>query len=586
MTSRPIEPPRKWPFGEGSFPTVRRLSRSTFLALTLWTFVAWLWEHGLVLDVPREFIWPTRILDILAIISLAAAAILRLIFTTTTLRTRTGILGAIIAVFSFLRWLHTGDARLLVLCGQIVHLASSPGAENIRERLVQQMETRAARLVPLSFLICILAGTLLLSLPVSVRHHSAPPLVDALFTSTSATCVTGLIVHPTPTYFSGFGHWVILALIQAGGLGTMTLSLAVLLLFRSARMGRQRQALLDVLPGVRRAEIYHMVRFLFLVTFGAEALGWLALSLFGFPASPSGAGGAFLALFHAVSAFCNAGFSLYNDSLSRWPASSVLTIAGLVIIGGLGFIVLREFVHPMSWKLIQRQTSASVWWSRLSLHTKMALITTAVLLVLGTTLVFYGEFDSSLREYAFGTKILHSFFQSVTMRTAGFNTIPIEALSPALLFGACLFMFIGACPGSTAGGIKTTTAAVLLLSLKSMISTRGTLEFHGRRVDERLFQKAVAIALTAMATLSLGIFLLLVVEAKPTLSLIFEAASAFGTVGLSTGITGDLSVQGKLIIIVLMYAGRVGPLTIALSLGMKTRSTPRHQYPTGNVLVG
>jgi len=550
------------------------------------TAIILLWNQGLRCPVPAFLSFPVSIIDYFSFVVLLCAVALRLYTAHTAIRTRSGVLSFLLWILALVRLLTAHDTRPLILAGQLTLIWTSRYMTDVRERFVEQLISRAAHLVPVSFLAAIFIGSLLLFLPAASMPDSSTSYIDALFTSTSATCVTGLIVTSTPHHFSSFGQWTILILIQIGGLGMMTLSLAVLAFFNRAATGRQREALLEILPGVGRPEIYRMVRFLFTVTFVIEGIGFCILMLLGLPPSPSGASPAFNSLFHSVSAFCNAGFSLYDDSLSHASGGVIFTVAILIILGGLGFIVLRECIHKRTLSLMTRRMKAMTWWSSLSLHTKMVLISTIILIFAGWLIVFYGEYDNLLRDYSFNMKSLHSFFHSVTLRTAGFNTLPVALFSPALLFGMCILMFIGASPGSTGGGIKTSTTAVLLLSLKSLISGRGTLEFHGRSIDERLFQRAVAIGLMSIATLAVGIFFLLISETHSALDLIFEATSAFGTVGLSTGITPHLTFSGKVIIIILMFFGRVGPLTIALSMGRKRVATGRYRYPTGNVLVG
>ena len=545
-----------------------------------------LWNRGLRHPIPSVLSPLVLIIDSVSFVILLAAVFIRMYTANTVIRTRSGILGFIFWLIAVVQVLTAHDPRPSILTGQVILIWTSRYMADIRGRFVEQLITSAARLVPVSFLAAILFGSLILVLPAASNPNSATSYIDALFTSTSATCVTGLIVTSTPNHFSQFGQWIILILIQIGGLGMMTLSLAMITFFNRASTGRHREALLEVLPGVGRPEIYRMVRFLFLVTVVIEGIGFCILMMLGLPPSPSGASHVFNSLFHSVSAFCNAGFSLYDDSLSQASGGAVFTIAILIILGGLGFIVLRECIHRRTWSLVTRRMKTTAWWSGLSLHTKLVLISTVILIFVGWLIVFYGEYDNLLRDFSFHKKTLHSFFHSVTLRTAGFNTLPVALFSPALLFGMCILMFIGASPGSTGGGIKTSTTAVLLLSLRSLISGRGKLEFHGRSIDERLFQRAVAIGLMSIATLAVGIFFLLISEAHPALDLIFEATSAFGTVGLSTGITPSLTNSGKMIVIILMFFGRVGPLTIALSMGRKRGVTGRYRYPTGNVLVG
>ncbi|MBN1425011.1 hypothetical protein JXA88_10675 [Candidatus Fermentibacteria bacterium] len=580
------------------FARLRRFSRLSLLALTVWVSAAWLWERGMQHSLPPWISPAAFVFDLATLGALLLGAVTRFLPPTRRFRRFSGLVEAALALLAATEWARGGDHRLLLLAGQIVHWASSTTARIVRERLVERIEAGAARLAPLSFASAIALGTVALCLPVATRDGAPTPVIDAFFTATSATCVTGLIVRDTPTHFSTFGHWVILSLIQIGGLGTMTLSLSLIAMFRRPS-GRQRQALAQVLPSYRRSDVFGMVRFVALITVICEAVGWALLTAFPGPASPSGSGGLFVGLFHSVSAFCNAGFSLWSDSLEQASIPAVITVAVLIIVGGLGFPILKDLSDAFvpRWRRRHR-TVAPVFdddmplphrrprgWRGLSLHTRLGLVTSGILIVTGAFLLFFAEYDNTMRAFPFGHKVVHAMFQSVTTRTAGFNTLHVARFSPALLFAVCLFMFIGASPGGTGGGIKTTTAAALILSLRSLLSQSARIETFGRSLPDVLFQRVVAISLASLGTLALGIFLLLVMEARPPMDLIFEAASALGTVGLSTGITPELGTEAKLVIIGLMFAGRVGPLTLALSVGDRRRVS-RHTYPSGDVIVG
>lgn len=577
------------------FLGLRRVSRRLLLVLAVWILAAWVVERGFRHHLPAWAQIPVAALDGAALIALVLGAALRFLPPTRALRRCAGGLEAVLALAAGVQWLAGGDHRLPILVGHLVHLSSSTGARVLRERLVERIEAGAARLAPLSFAVAIATGTVILWLPVSTRQGTTS-FIDALFTATSATCVTGLIVQDTPTHFSSFGHWIILALMQMGGLGTMTLSLSLISAF-ARPSAREREAIVQVMSVSRRDDVFRMARFVAVVTVTCEGIGWLLLAAFSGPRS-EGSSRLFTALFHSVSAFCNAGFSLWSDSLVRAPIPVILTVSALVIGGGLGFVILRDLtdaLQPRRSRGLPRRAEGDAerprarpqrrGWKGLSLHARLGLATTGLLLLAGTGLVFFGEYDNTMRELSFGEKLVHAFFQSATTRTAGFNTLPLERFSPALLFGICMLMTIGACPGGTGGGIKTTTAATLALSLRSLLSPRNRLEAFGRTLPDTLFQRAVAITIAYLGVLFVGIFLLLVVEARPILDLLFEATSALGTVGLSTGITPDLGDVAKLILIGLMFAGRVGPLALALSIGEPGR-TGRYRYPPGDVLVG
>ena len=281
-------------------------------------------------------------------------------------------------------------------------------------------------------------------------------------------------------------------------------------------------------------------------------------------------------MFHAISAFCNAGFALFSDSLSQFVSDPIMNtvIAVLIILGGIGFIVTWELTGLVRKK--RRQ---------LSLHTRLVLGTSLALILTGFLVFFFFEFDGVLLTTSIHTKIIGSLFQSITTRTAGFNTLPIGSLAPVTLTVMILLMFIGASPGSTGGGIKTSTFAVLVLSIRSVFRGHEQVEIGGKTVPEQSVKRAAALLVAATGLVLLCFILLLSIEQKPYLDLLFETVSAFATVGLSTGITSDLSASGKLLITVLMFLGRIGPLTFGLAL-MRDFKKSKIQYPSGRVIIG
>ena len=436
-----------------------------------------------------------------------------------------------------------------------------------------------AQLIALSFAATIAVGTALLALPVAHAPGHEVTLLDALFTSTSAVCVTGLVVVGTGTAFSLFGKIVIMLLIQAGGLGILTLGTLVALAsgrrigFRE-RLSLQAQVNIGQVGGVVR-----LVRRIFLVVFGVEFLGAVLLYL---PfARLEGAGrGAFFAVFHSISAFNNAGFGFYADSLTRFlhdPLVNV-TIMVLIVLGGLGFMVIinvaSHFRHGRRMPL--------------TLHSKVVLAGTALLIAIGTVVILALEWTNpaTLGPLSFPDKLMAALFQSVTPRTAGFNTLDFGHLRSATLLFTMLLMFIGGNPGSTAGGIKTVTFLVLVGSAWSISRGHGELTLFERRIASETAVKASAIALLGMLLVGAAVTALTLTDPHKTLlQLGFESISAFGTVGLSTGITAALSSAGKLIIVVLMYLGRLGPLTLALAL-MERQPERRIKYPEDDVVIG
>jgi trk system potassium uptake protein len=456
--------------------------------------------------------------------------------------------------------------------------------------VIGEIRRRPIQLLALSFLLMITLGTVLLTLPAATADGRGASLVDALFTSTSAVCVTGLIVRDTQFFWSRFGQWVILALVQFGGLGIMTFSASVIALL-GRRLGMYgRQAMAEVVEDSRDIDIAHSLRYILLFTVLAEALGFVVLFLhwLGRAARPLDA--LFNALFHSISAFCNAGFSVFSTNLAAFSTDVVvnLTVLALVVLGGLGFSVVHEVFNRRNlraWlsRLARRPVPGPA--PRLSVHAFLVLRTSGLLLLAGAVFFFFFEYDNALAQLPLGGKLLAALFQSVTPRTAGFNTVPFDGLKPITLFIVTVLMFIGASPGGTGGGVKTSTVAVLFLTLRHLTAGRSEVEVRDRSIPRDTVYRAAAIVIGAGTVLALVFAVLLVSEQLPFLNLLFEAVSAFGTVGLSTGVTPLLSVPGKLSIILLMYVGRLGPLTLALA--MRARLTRLSvQYPQARVIVG
>jgi trk system potassium uptake protein TrkH len=447
----------------------------------------------------------------------------------------------------------------------------------------------------LSFGTVILSGTLLLWLPAASRE--APlGLVDALFTATSATCVTGLTVVDTGAHFTLFGQLVILALIQIGGLGIMTLGTFFILSF-GGRLGlRGRDAVSRTLTGDHRADLRRILRNVFYLTAAVETAGAFLLT------------GRFLermdlpravyhGFFHSISAFCNAGFSLNADSFIGWQRDwgVNLVLMVLIVTGGLGFVVLidvaRYFQRP---EPDRREVRPRNRLRRMNLHTRLTLLFTAGFILVGTVIFLLLEWRDTLVDLPLGGKLIASFFQSITARTAGFNTIPIGLTSNATLFLLILLMFVGGAPGSCAGGIKVTTFGVLFTMAVNRIRGNAEVSIFRRRIAEHTVSEAMGIATLGMTVVILFTFLLVVIEVGSAsyattqgafIQLAFETTSAFGTVGLSTGVTQSLSTVGRLLITLLMFIGRLGPLTMALAVAARVRK-PLYRYVEERVMVG
>jgi len=439
--------------------------------------------------------------------------------------------------------------------------------------LLRGIRLNTAQIIAFSFILTILIGTILLTFPTATTDGKGAGFIDALFTSTSATCVTGLIVQDTSTYFTRFGQIVILILIQLGGLGIMTYSAFFALVIGRFSLG-QRKIVQELFE--EEQNIYNMIFYIFKMTIIVELIGAVLLFFrwnfyFSTPLKAL-----YFSLFHSVSAFCNAGFSLFSNSLSNFVSDPAINfiIMFLIILGGLGFIVVHEMTYRL--KKSRRQFSP---------HTKLILVTSASLIVAGFLAIFFFEFDGVLLNHSVPAKIWSSLFQSVTTRTAGFNTIPISALSGVTLTIMIVLMFIGASPGSTGGGIKTSTFAILILSVKSLIQGKRDIEVFKRSIPYSCVMKTLALLVSAMVLVSLTFLLLLAIENKPYQQILFETVSAFGTVGLSTGITPNLTNAGKLLITILMYLGRIGPLTLGLALA-KDITQEKISYPEARVMIG
>ncbi len=450
-----------------------------------------------------------------------------------------------------------------------------------------------SQVVALGFLCVILAGALLLSLPFAhARGVDISPL-DALFTATSAVCVTGLTTVVTAAGWSLFGQIVILALIQVGGLSLTTLFTLIMV-----QMGRKvtLRDRLNLQAAFNANDIRGMVRMVLFVirgTFLIEGVGAVLLAVFFARRGMGPARSLFYGVFHAVSAFCNAGFDLIGES-SFVPygdqAFLNLVIASLIILGGIGFSVWRDVYLKLRYRL----SPALKRRYRFSLHSKLALICTAFLLLSGTLYFFVYEYSNpmTLGPMSVAHKLLAAWFQSVTLRTAGFFTIPQGGLSEGSKLFSSLFMLIGGSPGGTAGGMKTVTVAVLLLSTWSAFRGRSRINAFGRSLPAGALQKALTVAVAMIFLWGAGALTLSLTEsgiayAHSAADILFEASSALGTVGLSTGLTPHMTDPGKLVLILLMYIGRIGPLTLALSVARRAHAADeRVQFPNEEVLIG
>ena len=448
-------------------------------------------------------------------------------------------------------------------------------------RSVASTKIAPARTVIASFMLIIVVGALLLATPRATVGGQMSPM-DSLFTATSAVCVTGLIVVDTGSHFTRFGHAIILTLIQIGGLGLITFVTFFATALRGGLGVRESLVLRGMMTFETIGRIGRTLRYVIGITFLMEVVGAGLLFLttrsdFGTVAQAVRA-----SVFHSVSAFCNAGFSLHATSFERYAANVPvnLVMTTLIVVGGLGFPVLMSFVHE--YPLRGRGAGVGRRWP---LHVRLVVVMTAALLVLGTLSFLVLEWNGTLADKPLGAKLLASYFGSVTARTAGFNTVRTAALALPTLFLMAALMFIGGSPGGTAGGVKTVTVGLVLASIRSMFRGTDRVEFFRRRVPDWLVREALVVVSMGILVVVGGTLVLLVVEDLTLSEVLFEVVSAFGTVGLSTGITSSLSIAGKLSLVLIMLAGRVGPLTLALALAQR-RDKPLYDYAEERVIIG
>ncbi|MDC0719648.1 TrkH family potassium uptake protein [Nannocystis bainbridge] len=442
--------------------------------------------------------------------------------------------------------------------------------------LLQSFYSRPALLILATFGLIAFAGALVLTFPAASATERSIAFIDALFTAMSATCVTGLIVLDTPVAFSHFGQVVILLLIQLGGLGIMVLSTFAAVLLGGRLALRGEQALEEVLDLTSPGSAYELTRFIVVSTLLIEAAGALLLALmFYFGYGFEAAAALWRGTFHAVSAFCNAGFALWSDNLIQFQSDGpIQAVHGtLITLGGLGFPVLLAL-----W--LRARGGAR----RLPLQARVVLWMSLSLVVVGAVLFAVAEWDASLHGLSLVDKLINSLFQSVTLRTAGFNSVDFSALERSTILMMIVWMFIGASPGSTGGGIKTTTLAVVLAAIPALIRNQARAQLFGRTIPHDIVYRAGTIMTLAAMVAVVITFALLASHDMPFERAAFETVSALATVGLSIGATAELNALGKWLIIITMFVGRVGPISLALALG-----TPRGahvQFPETKIMVG
>ena len=440
----------------------------------------------------------------------------------------------------------------------------------------------AESILTLGFLALILLGTVLLALPIAAKSGQSIGLFDSLFTSTSAVCVTGLVIVDTGTTFSLFGQIVLIVLIQVGGLGFMVFATMLMVMLGRRISIRGRMLIRESMNTSSLSDLGSLTMLYLLLSLTIELVGAVTLC-FRFVPLYGWKHGTWMALFHSVSAFCNAGFDLFGNYASLTAFSGdplvLLTVASLIILGGLGFSVILETAR-------NRQG-----FRNLSLHTRIVLMTTLVLLLAGT--VFYWIVErtnaETLAGCSEGEKILNAFFQSVTMRTAGFNSFDLSGFRDGSKLFSSLLMIIGASPASTGGGIKTTTIATLTLLMLSVVRGESEVNVARRRLSDDISRRALAVAVLFLTTLLTGTLIISLVENGrfPLEDILFEASSAMGTVGVSAIGTPNLSSASRAVLLPMMFLGRVGPLTLAVAVAKRQgRIRTASKYPEEKIMIG
>lgn len=452
------------------------------------------------------------------------------------------------------------------------------------ENIKKKKNLSPFKVLAIGFASVILIGGILLSLPISSVKGEFTNLLDTIFTATSAVCVTGLIVKDTGLYWSVFGQWVIIILIEIGGLGFMALSTIFALLLGKKISLKERLVMQEAYNTFSLQGVISHVRYMILFTLSVQGVAALVLMTQFIPMYGLGKG-VYFGIWHAISAFNNAGFDLLGNFTSVTVINTnkvvLITLATLINIGGLGYLVWRELISGIrSKKKIKNFT----------LHSKVVLTMSVGLIVLGTLvfLIFEWNNPNTMQGMRFSDKIANSYFSGTTPRTAGFNSISNSDMSPAGKLITMLYMFIGGSPGSTAGGVKTTTLGIVIFTLISVIKGREDVEIYKRKLSQSTVYRAIAVFLLGIAIVVIGIMILSIAEVGASFeAIVYEVLSAFGTVGLTMGITPGLTAVSKVTLSIIMYMGRVGPITVMLALaGKQSKSKTNIKYPEGKLLIG
>ena len=469
----------------------------------------------------------------------------------------------------------------IFLFGKIIRLISK------RAGLTAKIISNPARTLIISFFMVIIIGSFLLMLPAASAKDSPLNFLTALFTSASAVCVTGLSVIDVSSELTIAGKFILIVLIQVGGLGIMVFSFFGMLAFRKKMTVSEKLTISYMVSEDDMSNLFKTLRIIVLSTFFIEALSAVFLfigfsRILGFNLKTLG-----FALFHAISAFCNAGFALFSNNLESFTSDIIisLTIGFTIILGGISFAVIYDVLAKVKTDIKNKFLKKKKTDYLISVNTKMILSLTVFILFISFALFYLLEHRNTMKEMSLGTQYLASFFQAITLRTAGFSTVSFLNLTNASLLFMIFIMFMGGAAGSTAGGIKLNTIAVVFAFFKSFLKNQKPVVIKNVSVPEEQVKKAFLILGFGLAAISVGIFLLTITESLPFLALLFETVSAFATVGLSTGITAALSPAGKIVIIILMFIGRVGPLTFLTAAGKKQKNDDI-EYPYGNIAIG
>ena len=441
------------------------------------------------------------------------------------------------------------------------------------------------QIILLSFLCTILIGSVLLVLPFSTKSGKSVDYIDALFTAVSATCVTGLVTLPTVTTWSVFGQVVILILIQIGGLGVITITTGLAVAIHRKIGLKDSQLLGDALNLNSLSGLADFVKKVLVGTFIVEGVGALLYMIVFIP--DFGAKGIWIAIFNSVSAFCNAGLDIVaENSLCNYATNPLVNIvtSALIILGGIGYVVWWDFLRVLK----DFKKTKFRCFNRLTLHSKIVLVSTSILVVLGGVLILAFEYNNplTLKDYNFFDKMQIAFFQSITTRTAGFATIPQEYLTNASAITCLILMFIGGSPIGTAGGIKTVTVVVLFATSIATIRGKNDVSLFKRDLSKQITRKAVAVTSTSFIVMAVSTVLLSICTNAPALDIMFETVSATATVGLSRNLTSSLNIWGKLILSATMYFGRVGPISLAMSFKLKKETINIIKNPTEDISLG